>query len=160
MLLRYRELQGGVWDFVKLCKEAKAAKMGASQVINLLKIANHYLPSVQRRYNQLQNENKILESIVTDKSVEVQTQFSISIIALSHGVAATFIVWLCLLFFSWYKSNRSLIVLLYFVALSGIAFNLIMAAAFVGTKVTDRPNPAAQYVGSSGDISGGKHEFL
>ena len=46
--------------------------MGIPQVINLLKIANHYLPSVQRRYNQLQNENKILESIITDKSIEAQ----------------------------------------------------------------------------------------
>ena len=42
------------------------------QVINLLRIANNYLPSVQCRYNQLQNENNILESIITDKSVEVQ----------------------------------------------------------------------------------------
>jgi hypothetical protein len=46
--------------------------MGILQVINLLRIANNYLPSVQRRYNQLQNENKILESIITDKSIEVQ----------------------------------------------------------------------------------------
>ena len=42
------------------------------QVINLLRIANNYLPSVQRRYNELQNENKILESIITDKSVGAQ----------------------------------------------------------------------------------------
>jgi hypothetical protein len=57
---------------VDLCKAAKAAKMGIPQVINLLRIANNYLPSVQCRYNQLQNENNILESTITDKSVEVQ----------------------------------------------------------------------------------------
>jgi CRISPR/Cas system CMR subunit Cmr6 (Cas7 group RAMP superfamily) len=57
---------------VNLCKAAKAAKMGVPQVTNLLKVANNYLPSVQRRYNQLQEENKILESIITDKSIEVQ----------------------------------------------------------------------------------------
>jgi chromosome segregation ATPase len=57
---------------VNLCKAAKAAKMRVPQVINLLKVANNYLPSVQRRYNQLQEENKILESIITDKSIEVQ----------------------------------------------------------------------------------------
>jgi chromosome segregation ATPase len=68
----YRELQGGVWDFVKLCNEAKAAKMSASQVVNLLGIANTNLPSVQRRYNQLQKENILLESIITNKSIEVQ----------------------------------------------------------------------------------------
>jgi transposase len=50
----YQELSG-IWDFVKLCKEAKAAKMGVSQVINLLRIANNQLPSVQDRYEQLQN---------------------------------------------------------------------------------------------------------
>ena len=40
----YRELGSGIWDFVKLCKEAKAAKMGTSQVVNLLNIANNQLP--------------------------------------------------------------------------------------------------------------------
>ena len=50
----YQELGSGIWDFVKLCKEAKAAKMGIPQVINLLRIANSSLPSVQHRYEQLQ----------------------------------------------------------------------------------------------------------
>jgi hypothetical protein len=68
----YIEFKGDVSYFVSLCKAAKAAKMGIPQVVNLLRIANNYLPSVQRRYNQLQNENNILESIITDKSVEVQ----------------------------------------------------------------------------------------
>src|ERR687886_87140 len=68
----YIEFKGDVSYFVSLCKAAKAAKMGIPEVINLLRIANNYLPSVQCRYNQLQNENNILESIITDKSVEVQ----------------------------------------------------------------------------------------
>jgi hypothetical protein len=55
----YLEFKGDVSYFVSLCKAAKAARMGVSQVINLLRIANNYLPSVQPRYNQLQNE-KIL----------------------------------------------------------------------------------------------------
>ncbi len=55
-----------------LCKAAKAAKIVIPQVVNLIKIANNYLLTVQRRYNQLQNENNILECIITDKSVEVQ----------------------------------------------------------------------------------------
>ncbi|HJT48125.1 MAG TPA: hypothetical protein VJ729_08065 [Nitrososphaeraceae archaeon] len=61
-----------MWYFVKLCEEAKAAKMGISQVINLLRIANNYLPSVEHRYNQLQKENNTLESIIVDKSIQVQ----------------------------------------------------------------------------------------
>ena len=36
-----------------LCKETKAAKMGTSQIINLLKIANNQLPLVEHRYEQL-----------------------------------------------------------------------------------------------------------
>jgi len=88
------------------------------------------------------------------------TSLSISIIALSYGTAAALMLWLSLLFLSWYRSNRSFIVLLYFVSMLGIAFYLIMAAVFVSAKVSDRPNPAGEYVGSSGDISGGRHQFL
>jgi DNA repair exonuclease SbcCD ATPase subunit len=36
--------------------------MGILQVVNLLRIANNNLPSVQRRYNQLQKQNNNLES--------------------------------------------------------------------------------------------------
>ena len=68
----YQELGSGIWDFVKLCKEAKAAKMGIPQVINLLNIANNYLPSVQHRYEQLQEHNNQLESILRTKSKELQ----------------------------------------------------------------------------------------
>jgi len=68
----YLEFQGDTSYFVKLCKEAKAAKMGIPQVINLLRIANNYLPSVQRRCEQLQEHNNQLESILRTKSKEVQ----------------------------------------------------------------------------------------
>jgi chromosome segregation ATPase len=68
----YQQLQGGVWNFVKLCKETKAAKMGVSQVINLLNIANNQLPSVQHRYEELQKQNNLLDSIVTTKNREIQ----------------------------------------------------------------------------------------
>ena len=36
----YLEFQGNTTYFVKLCKEAKAAKIGIPQVVNLLRIAN------------------------------------------------------------------------------------------------------------------------
>jgi chromosome segregation ATPase len=68
----YRELGSGVWDFVKLCKEAKAAKMGSSHVVNLLKIANNQLQSVEHRYEQLQEHTNQLESILKTKSRELQ----------------------------------------------------------------------------------------
>jgi hypothetical protein len=88
------------------------------------------------------------------------TSISISIIAISYGTAAALIIWLSLLFLSWYNANHSLVVFLYFVSMLVIAFNLIMTAAFVSAKVSDRPSHAGQYVGSSGDISGGKHLLL
>src|ERR687885_215755 len=68
----YRELGNSVWDFVKLCKEAKTAKMDTSQVVNLLKIANNQLPLVEHRYEQLQKHNNQLESILKTKSNELQ----------------------------------------------------------------------------------------
>jgi uncharacterized protein YoxC len=72
ILLIYKELQGGVWDFVKLCKAAKAANMKVPQVVNLLNIANTSLPSVQHRYEMIQRQNNTLESIIRTKAREVQ----------------------------------------------------------------------------------------
>jgi hypothetical protein len=69
-------------------------------------------------------------------------------------------IWLSSLFISWYRSSRSLIVLLYFVAMSVIAFNLVMTAAFECAKIGDRPDRVGEYVGSSGEISGGSHAVL
>src|SRR5918911_2213991 len=54
----YLEFKGDTSYFVQLSKAAKAAKMGIPQVVNLFRVANNYLPSVQRKYNELQNENK------------------------------------------------------------------------------------------------------
>jgi hypothetical protein len=82
------------------------------------------------------------------------------IIALSYGTAAGLVIWLSLLFFSWYKSRHDMIVILYFISMSVIAFNLIMTAAFTGVKVNDRPPLAGEFVGSSGDASAGRHQLL
>ena len=46
--------------------------MGVSQVVNLLRIANDQLPSVQDRYEQLQKQNNQFESILRTKSKELQ----------------------------------------------------------------------------------------
>ena len=64
------------------------------------------------------------------------TAISISIIAISYGTAAVFILWLAFLFFSWFKLNHNLVVLLYFISMSIIAINLIMAAAFMSFKIS------------------------
>jgi hypothetical protein len=57
----YLEFKGDVSYFVNLCKAAKAAKMSIPQVVNLLRIANNYLPSVEHRYQELQKQNSILD---------------------------------------------------------------------------------------------------
>jgi hypothetical protein len=88
------------------------------------------------------------------------TLIAVGIIALGYGTAAGFVIWLSFLFFSWYKSHHDLIVLLYFISMSVIAFNLIMTAIFTGIKVNDHPDLIGEYVGSSGDLTGGRYRIL
>ncbi|HEU5172611.1 MAG TPA: hypothetical protein VFT83_03700 [Nitrososphaeraceae archaeon] len=88
------------------------------------------------------------------------TSISIFIIMISYGTAGGFIIWLSLLFFSWYKSNRNLIVFLYFISTLMIAFNLIITGVYTGVKMSERPELTGEYVGGSGDVSFGKHLFL
>jgi hypothetical protein len=88
------------------------------------------------------------------------TTIVVAIIALSYGTAAGFVIWLSLLFLSWYKSRHDMIVLLYFISMSVIAFNLIMTGAFITVKVNNRPQLAGEFVGSSGDLTGGRHQLL
>jgi hypothetical protein len=88
------------------------------------------------------------------------TSIVVGIIALGYGTAAGFVIWLSFLFFSWYKSHHDLIVLLYSISMSVIAFNLIMTAIFTGVKVDDHPDLIGEYVGSSGDLTGGRYRLL
>jgi len=88
------------------------------------------------------------------------TVISISIILLSYGTAAAFITWLAILFFSWFKSKRQLLLLLYFISMSIIAFNLLVAATLTSLKVAGRPTHAAEYLGASGDVINFRYKFL
>jgi hypothetical protein len=88
------------------------------------------------------------------------TSIVTAVIALSYGIAAGFVIWLALLFFSWYKSHHDKIVLLYSISISVIAFNLIMTATFMSVKVNDRPDLAGEYIGTSGDLTAGRHQLL
>jgi hypothetical protein len=88
------------------------------------------------------------------------TSISITLIVISYGTAAGLLGWLSSLFLSWYRSSHNLVVLLYSISISIIAFNLIMTAAFAIAKISDRPHLAGEYVGSSGDVSGGKHFLI
>ncbi|MGC2597313.1 MAG: hypothetical protein WA395_04175 [Nitrososphaeraceae archaeon] len=57
----YQELGDNIGHFVNLCRVSKSANMGVQQVINLLILANNYLPLVQCEYEHLQNKNIALE---------------------------------------------------------------------------------------------------
>src|SRR5262245_5766385 len=80
---------------------------------------------------------------------------SIAIIAISYGTAGCLLIWKSILFFSWFRSSRNLIVLLYFISISMIAFNLIITAAYISLKLSYMPRIIGEYIGSSGDITSG-----
>jgi hypothetical protein len=89
-----------------------------------------------------------------------RTLIPILIIIISYGTAAAFIIRLSMLFISWYKSKHNWIVLLYFVSMSLIVFNLLMTAVVTDIKLTDRPDEIREFVGGTVDISFGKYVYL
>jgi hypothetical protein len=91
---------------------------------------------------------------------DYHTAISISIIAISYGTAASFIMWLAFLFFSWYKSSHNLVVFLYFFSMSLIALNLIIGAGLACANIASRPSPAGEYGGASADITSFKFKLL
>jgi hypothetical protein len=84
----------------------------------------------------------------------------ILIIIITYGTAAGLLIKLSTLFISWYKSNHNLIILLYFISISLIAFNLVMTATITAVKINDRPDIAREFVGGTADISVGKYVSL
>jgi hypothetical protein len=88
------------------------------------------------------------------------TAISISIILISYGTGAAFIMWLSFLFFSWFKSNHNLVVFLYFISMSFIALNLVTTAAFISANLASRPPQTSEYVGASADITSFRYSLL
>lgn len=88
------------------------------------------------------------------------TAITISIILLSYGTGAAIITWLAILFYSWFKSKHDLLLLLYFISMSILAFNLLASATFTSLKVAGRPTHAAVYVGASGDVINVRYKLL
>jgi hypothetical protein len=88
------------------------------------------------------------------------TWINILIVSISYGTSALLLIRLSLFFFHWYKSNHDLIVLLYFISMSLIAFNLILTALFVDFKLTDAQHRVREFVGGGMDASRGKNWFL
>lgn len=80
---------------------------------------------------------------------------NIIIIAVSYGISALFLIWLSILFFSWFRSRRDTMVLLYFVSISVIAINIVITATHVDQKLSYMPLLIGEYIGTSGDTTGG-----
>jgi hypothetical protein len=57
----YEQIKGDIGSFLNLHKLAKAAGMNAQHVVNVLKIANDHLPSVEQRCEKLKREVDSLE---------------------------------------------------------------------------------------------------
>ncbi len=80
---------------------------------------------------------------------------TIVIVAVSYGTSAFFLIWLSILFYSWFRSSHDVMVLLYFVSISMIAFNIIITATHVDQKLSYMPLLIGEYIGSAGDTTGG-----
>jgi hypothetical protein len=89
-----------------------------------------------------------------------RTLIPISIVIISYGSATVFVIRLALLFISWYRSNYSSIVFLYFLSMLLIAFNLVVTAIISDVKINDRPGKVRELVGGSMDLSVGKYVYL
>ena len=72
------------------------------------------------------------------------TWINILIVSISYGTSALLLIRLSLFFFHWYKSNHDLIVLLYFISMSLIVFNLIFTALFVDFKTNRYTIPCSR----------------
>lgn len=81
----------------------------------------------------------------------------IIITALSYGTTAFFLIWLSILFYSWFRSSHNSMVLLYFVSMSMIAFNIIITAIHVDQKLSYMPLLIGEYIGTAGDTTGGMY---
>jgi hypothetical protein len=88
------------------------------------------------------------------------TSFQSHIISISYGTAAFFVISLCLLFISWYKSTHNVIVFLYFISMLLIAFNLVATPIITYVKLVDRPGNIPSNIGGQVDLSAGRYSFL
>jgi hypothetical protein len=81
-------------------------------------------------------------------------------ININYFVASVFVIRLSILFITWFKQKHNLIVLLYFITITLISFNLIMTSVHTFLKINDRPDKVREFVGGSVDISHGKYITL
>ena len=88
------------------------------------------------------------------------TLMIIMVIIISYLTTSLFLVILSIFFVSWYKSNPSLLVLMYSISILLIVFNLIITVIYTSLNIDDRPDEIRRYVGGSMNISVGRYILL
>ena len=67
----YLQIKDNPWPYVNLVKLAQNARMGDGEVVELLKIANGYLPRVRLEYDRLKEEKSSLEAELNSWKAEL-----------------------------------------------------------------------------------------
>ena len=67
----YIQIKENPWPYVSLARLVHNAKMGDGEVVELLKIANGYLPRVRLEYDRLKEEKNSLEAELNSWKVEL-----------------------------------------------------------------------------------------
>ena len=78
----------------------------------------------------------------------------------TYCTASYFIGKTAIMFLSWYRRSHDFIVLMYFVSMSLIVFNLLLTNIVVNAYLGYKPELIREFVGGSMDLSAGKTTFL
>ncbi|MFI5405633.1 MAG: hypothetical protein ACHQ1D_03880 [Nitrososphaerales archaeon] len=63
------------------------------------------------------------------------------------------------MFISWYGTTSNYVILLYFISMAMILFNLVTTSIIVSINLIDRPEKLREFTGGSMDLSAGKYAF-
>ena len=67
----YLQVKENSWPFVDLAKLVQNAKIGEGEVVELLKIANRYLPRIRLEYDRVKEEKSSLEAELNSWKAEI-----------------------------------------------------------------------------------------
>ena len=67
----YLQVKDILWSFISLVNLFQKARIGEGEVVELLKIANGYLPRIRLEYDRLKEEKKSLEVELSSKKAEL-----------------------------------------------------------------------------------------
>ena len=67
----YLQIKDNLWPFVNLVKLAQNSGMKDGEIVELLKIANGYLPRVRLEYDRLQEQKRLSEAELNSRKAEL-----------------------------------------------------------------------------------------